>query len=70
MGLAVRDAAGAEIGRVLSVFHNPGQDLLVLDVSGTERLVPFVSALVPIVDPGAGYLQVADVPGLLYDEDD
>jgi len=70
IGLGVRDAAGRTVGRVTSVQHNPGQDLLVIDVAGTERLVPFVAALVPVVDPGAGFLQVADVRGLLDDGDE
>lgn len=69
IGLVVHDHTGRPVGRVASVVHNPGQDLLVVDVAGTERLVPFVSALVPIVDLDAGRLQVADVGGLLDDED-
>lgn len=70
IGLEVRDATGRRAGRVASVLHNPGQDLLVVDADGTERLVPFVTALVPTVDLAAGYLQVADVRGLLDDGDD
>jgi len=70
IGLEVRDAAGHPAGRVASVLHNPGQDLLVVDVAGAERLVPFVAALVPTVDVDAGYLQVADVGGLLADAED
>lgn len=70
IGLSVRDASGATVGTVASVLHNPGQDLLVIDIAGDERLVPFVEALVPVVDPDAGYLQVADVRGLLSDDED
>ena len=66
----MRDASGATVGTVASVLHNPGQDLLVIDIAGDERLVPFVEALVPVVDPDAGYLQVADVRGLLSDDED
>lgn len=66
VGLRVRDAAGRDVGRVTDLLHNPGQDLLVIEAVG-ERLVPFVSALVPVVDVEAGFLQVADVPGLLDD---
>jgi 16S rRNA processing protein RimM len=67
VGLQVRDAHGAVVGTLASVLHNPGQDLLVIDIAGVERLVPFVEALVPVVDLEAGYLQVADVGGLLED---
>lgn len=67
VGLHVRNAAGRDVGRVTDLLHNPGQDLLVIDASG-ERLVPFVSALVPLVDLEQGYLQIADVPGLLDDD--
>ena len=42
-------------------------DLLVVDVAGAQRLVPFVHALVPVVDLSAGHLQLADVGGLLFD---
>lgn len=70
IGLGVRDASGKTVGTVKSMLHNPGQDLLVLTIGGAERLVPFVEALVPVVDVAAGFLQVADVGGLLYDEDD
>ena len=68
-GLEVRDASGAAVGRVRSIRHAPAQDLLVVDVAGAERLVPFVDALVPVVDLDAGYLQVADVRGLLDEGD-
>ncbi|MEI2669663.1 MAG: hypothetical protein V9G13_00645 [Marmoricola sp.] len=34
-----------------------------------EVLVPFVSALVPVVDLEAGRLVVADRPGLLHPEE-
>ncbi len=67
VGLGVRDAAGRPVGRVTAVQHPPAQDLLVVDVAGVQRLVPFVAALVPVVDLAAGFLQVADVPGLLDD---
>lgn len=70
VGLAVRDDSGRTVGRVTGVRHPPGQDLLVVDVAGTERLVPFVAALVPVVDREAGYLQVAAVGGLLDDGED
>ena len=69
VGLAVRDASGADCGTVTSVLHLPAQDTLVIDVEGRDVLVPFVTALVPEVDLAGGYLQLADVPGLLHLED-
>jgi 16S rRNA processing protein RimM len=51
---------------VTDVIHGAGQDLLALQTSdGREVLVPFVSALVPVVDVRGGRLEVADRPGLL-----
>lgn len=67
VGLEVRDASGARVGVVTEVSHMPAQDLLVIDVDGEERLVPFVSALVPTVDVAGGFLQLADVEGLIED---
>ncbi|MBB1484334.1 ribosome maturation factor RimM [Tessaracoccus sp. MC1865] len=67
VGLVVRDHTGAERGTVTEVLHLPAQDVLQLDVDGEERLVPFVEALVPTVEVEAGYIQLADVPGLLED---
>lgn len=70
VGLTVLTADGEVGGEVRRVQHGP-QDLLVVRTqSGEERLVPFVEALVPIVDLEAGTLTVADVAGLLSDEDE
>jgi 16S rRNA processing protein RimM len=68
IGLRVLDHAGIEVGTVAAVLHRPAQDLLEIDTDDGARLVPFVSALVPTVDPAAGLLRLADVPGLLTDE--
>jgi len=65
LGLEVRDASGAGVGRVTGVLHLPAQDVLAVATAGGERLVPFVRELVPVVDLSAGYVQVADVGGLL-----
>ncbi len=47
------------------MLHLPAQDVLVVRTPSGERLVPFVTELVPVVDLAAGYVQVADVRGLL-----
>ena len=60
VGATVRDAAGTDLGRVVSVEANPASDLLVLESGG---LIPvrFVTAH----DPVAGTVEV-DIPeGLL-----
>jgi len=68
IGLRVLDHTGVEAGRVSEVVHTGAQDLLVVvTTAGEERLVPFVSALVPHVDLAAGTCTLADVPGLLVD---
>lgn len=66
-GLAALDSRGRVLGPVTDVIHLPAQDLLAIDVDGTERLVPFVEALVPRVDLAAGTLTLADVGGLVDD---
>lgn len=66
VGLAVRDESGAEVGTVAAVVHLPGQDLLEVSRPNDRRvLVPLVAELVPTIDVGAGFLVVADRPGLL-----
>lgn len=69
VGLVVRDHTGAEAGRVREVLHLPAHDTLAVDTEGGERLVPFVEALVPVVDLDGGYVQVADVGGLLFEQE-
>lgn len=69
IGLRVVDAAGTEVGQVAAVAHLPSQDLLEIDADGSTRLVPFVAELVPEVDLERGLVRLADVPGLLGDED-
>ena len=57
------------VGRVLAVLHPAGQDLLEIGTPAGTRLVPFVEALVPEIDLARGRLVVADVPGLLSDDE-
>ncbi len=62
VGLAVRDVAGTELGRIAEVLHLPGQDVLsVAREGGAELLVPFVAAIVPEVDLDGGFV-VVDLP--------
>lgn len=70
VGLAAVTTDGNPVGTVAEVLHTAGQDLLVLTTPDGEVLVPFVTALVPVVDLAAGRLEVADRPGLLSALDD
>ncbi len=66
VGLAVHDATGSAVGTVESVLHLPAQELLsVRRGDGREALVPFVTALVPVVDVAEGRIVVSDRAGLL-----
>lgn len=70
LGLEVRRSDGSRLGSLSMVVHGPAQDLLAVDVDGREVLVPFVRALVPVVDVKGGFLQLAEVPGLLEPGED
>jgi 16S rRNA processing protein RimM len=67
VGLSVVDPAGTQLGEVVGLQDRPAQDLLVVRTPAGERLVPFVHALVPVVDPVAGRVVVDAPPGLLDD---
>ena len=69
VGLRVRTAAGTEIGHVAAVLHMPQQDVLEIETPSGARLVPFVEALVPVVDLERGSLTVVELEGLLADND-
>jgi 16S rRNA processing protein RimM len=71
VGLAVLTTDGDPVGEVAEVLHSSAQDLLVVRTpDGRDQLVPFVTALVPVVDVASGRLEVADRPGLLTPLDD
>lgn len=70
MGLVAVDPAGAILGEVVEVQHNPAHDLLVVRTEIGDRLVPFVSELVPQVDLEAGRLVINPIPGLLSEVPD
>ncbi|MCU0301291.1 MAG: ribosome maturation factor RimM [Candidatus Nanopelagicales bacterium] len=62
VGLQARSAAGAVLGTIAEVLHLPGQDVLaVARPDAPELLVPFVRAMVPVVDVPAGFV-VLDLP--------
>ncbi len=56
---------GARVGRVVRVDPMPAQDMLIIEIDGTEAMVPFVKAIVPEVDLRAGRIVITPPPGLL-----
>jgi 16S rRNA processing protein RimM len=66
VGLTAYDQQGTRLGEVAGLVRGGAQDLLTVRTpDGREALVPFVKALVPEVDLGAGRVVVADRPGLV-----
>ncbi len=80
VGLEARTPEGKRLGEVTEVLHLPSQDVLVVrrdrdrppptdqadqpDGAPSEVLVPFVTAIVPVVDLAAGVVVVDAPPGL------
>ena len=65
-GLRVFDEAGQEVGVVQRVLIGPGQDRLEITTGdGATFEVPFVDELVPVVDLGAGRVEIKSIPGLI-----
>lgn len=58
IGCKVHLIDGDLFGEVSDVLNLPGQDVLVIKVDGAEVLIPFVRALVPVVDITAKRLTV------------
>lgn len=66
VGLRVELPGGEPVGRVREVVHLGGQDLLAVDIAaGGEALVPFVAAVVPVVDVTGGRVVIDPPEGLL-----
>jgi 16S rRNA processing protein RimM len=65
LGCRVVTEAGIEVGLVTDVVPLPGQDLLAVDRNGKELLIPFVRAIVPIVDVKNRVITVVEQEGLL-----
>jgi 16S rRNA processing protein RimM len=66
IGLAAYDTEGAHLGEVSGLVHGGAQDLLTIRTTDRrEALVPFVKALVPVVDLAERKVVIADRPGLV-----
>jgi len=71
VGLAVRDEAGAESGRVTAIQNFGGGDILEITFKGRKGLlIPFSRASVPEVNVKAGFVRVDPVAAGLVDEPD
>ncbi|ROS77115.1 ribosome maturation factor RimM [Cellulomonas sp. PhB143] len=65
-GLRAELTDGTVVGEVVGLEHLPAQDVLVLREPGGERtLVPFVTAIVPVVDVSGGRVVLTPPGGLL-----
>ena len=60
VGLEVRPGGG----RITAVSHGAAQDRLVVEREGRHFEVPFVDELVPVVDTGAGFVEIVEIEGL------
>jgi 16S rRNA processing protein RimM len=66
VGLRVFDEAGREVGVVKRVVYGRGQDRLEISTGDDASFeVPFVDELVPVVDMGAGRIEINAIPGLI-----
>ena len=64
-GLEVRPGGGV----VVAVITGTAQDRLVIERGGAMYEVPFVEALVPSIDIDAGYVEIAEIAGLIEPSD-
>lgn len=62
------DLIGLEVrpngGQVVEVAHGPAQARLVVERDGARFEVPFVEALVPVVDIESGYVEISEIEGI------
>lgn len=68
--LRVLDPDGRELGVVTEVVHLPSQDLLEVRTAQGDRLVPFVSELVPTVDLADGCCRLSEAGLALFEDAD
>lgn len=66
VGLRVERTDGTLVGEVVGLEHLPAQDVLVVrETTGERTMVPFVRAIVPVVDVPGGRVVLDPPAGLL-----
>ena len=66
IGISVHNKDDELIGKVKNVGSNGSSELLEIeDAKGKVHLVPFVKALVPVVDIKKRYIVINDIEGLI-----
>lgn len=65
VGMSATLPSGAHFGIVREILHLPGQDVVAIDRSGTEVLLPFVREFVLDVDLDSKRMTVEPPPGLV-----
>ncbi len=66
IGLAVESTTGEYLGRLIEVEPGAAADLYVVELpDGGQARVPAVKAFVRAVEPAAGRIVIAPIPGLL-----
>jgi 16S rRNA processing protein RimM len=65
IGLSVRTVQGRVLGPVTDVLHSAAGSLLVIEVAGSEVLLPFRLEFVPRIDLVAGIAEIEPPDGLL-----
>ena len=69
-GLRAERPDGTVVGEVVGLEHLPAQDaLVVLETGGQRTLVPFVRAIVPVVDVAGGRVVLDPPLGLLASDE-
>ena len=66
----MRQADGETLGTVLAMHDFGAGDILEIATPDDDsRMIPFSLAAVPVVDVAGGFVQLADLPGLLDEPD-
>ena len=66
VGMDVYDSDGSCIGKIVEIGENAASNLLnIEDANGNKHLVPFVKALVPVVDLKHARVVVNNIEGLI-----
>ena len=68
VGLRAVTTTGRALGTVVEVLSTGANDVYVVRGDGGEVLIPAIQDVVTSIDPAAGVVQVALMPGLLPDE--